>query len=56
MRTRPSARLDTKLSLIDAMKSRPTVYTAVERSGAKAQGFGKTSFSPIGVHRRDVER
>src|SRR5262245_28315646 len=35
-----SARLDTKLSLIGAMESGATVYTAVEPSDVKAQDLG----------------
>jgi ketosteroid isomerase-like protein len=35
-----SARLDTKRSLIDAMKSGATVYTGVEPSDVKAQDLG----------------
>ena len=35
-----SARLDTKRSLIDAMKSGATVYTGIEPSDVKAQDLG----------------
>ena len=35
-----SARLDTKRSLIDAMKSGATVYTGIEPSNVKAQDLG----------------
>jgi len=38
--THSSARLDTKRSLIDGMKSGATVYTSVEPSGVKAQDLG----------------
>ena len=38
--THSSARLDTKRSLIDAMKSGATVYTGVEPSDVKAQDLG----------------
>jgi ketosteroid isomerase-like protein len=38
--THSSARLDTKKSLIDAMQSGATVYTAVEPSEVKAQDLG----------------
>ncbi|MBV8888034.1 MAG: nuclear transport factor 2 family protein [Alphaproteobacteria bacterium] len=38
--THSSARLDTKQSLIGAMQSGATVYTAVEPSDVKAQDFG----------------
>ena len=38
--THSSARLDTKQSLIGAMESGATVYTAVEPSDVKAQDFG----------------
>jgi ketosteroid isomerase-like protein len=38
--THSTARLDTKESLIGAMQSGSTVYTAVEPSGVKAQDFG----------------
>src|SRR5262249_32461994 len=38
--THSSARLDTKQSLIAAMESGATVYTAVEPSGVKAQDLG----------------
>jgi ketosteroid isomerase-like protein len=38
--THSSARLDTKESLIGAMQSGSTVYTAVEPSDVKAQEFG----------------
>jgi ketosteroid isomerase-like protein len=40
--THSSARLDTKQSLIGAMESGATVYTAVEPSDVKAQEFGDT--------------
>ena len=40
--THSSARLDTKQSLIGAMESGTTVYTAVEPSDVKAQDFGDT--------------
>jgi ketosteroid isomerase-like protein len=40
--THSSARLDTKQSLIGAMVSGATVYTAVEPSGVKAQDLGDT--------------
>ena len=40
--THSSARLDTKRSLIDGMKSGSTVYTSVEPSGVKAQDLGDT--------------
>jgi ketosteroid isomerase-like protein len=40
--THSSARLDTKQSLIGAMQSGSTVYTAVEPSDVKAQDFGDT--------------
>jgi ketosteroid isomerase-like protein len=40
--THSSARLDTKRSLIDGMKSGATVYTSVEPSGVKAQDLGDT--------------
>ncbi len=40
--THSSARLDTKRSLIDAMVSGKTVYTAVEPSEVKAQDLGDT--------------
>jgi hypothetical protein len=38
--THSSARLDTKQSLISAMESGATVYTAVEPSNVKAQDLG----------------
>jgi ketosteroid isomerase-like protein len=38
--THSSARLDTKQSLIGAMQSGATVYTAVEPSDVQAQDFG----------------
>jgi ketosteroid isomerase-like protein len=38
--THSSARIDTKQSLIGAMQSGATVYTAVEPSDVKAQDFG----------------
>ena len=38
--THSSARLDTKQSLIGAMESGTTVYTAVEPSDVKAQDLG----------------
>ena len=38
--THSSARLDTKQSLIGAMESEATVYTAVEPSDVKAQDLG----------------
>ena len=37
-----TARLDTKRSLIDNMKSGATVYTSVEPSDVKAQDLGET--------------
>ena len=40
--THSSARLDTKKSLIDAMVSGATVYTAIEPSEVKAQDLGDT--------------
>ncbi len=40
--THSSARLDTKRSLINAMVSGKTVYTAVEPSEVKAQDLGDT--------------
>lgn len=40
--THSSARLDTKHSLIENMKSGSTVYTSVEASDVKAQDFGDT--------------
>jgi ketosteroid isomerase-like protein len=40
--THSSARLDTKQSLIGAMESGATVYTAVEPSNVKAQDLGDT--------------
>ena len=40
--THSSARLDTKQSLIGAMESGATVYTAVEPSEVKAQDLGDT--------------
>lgn len=40
--THSSARLDTKRSLIDAMVSGATVYTACEPSDVKAQDLGDT--------------
>jgi ketosteroid isomerase-like protein len=40
--THSSARLDTKQSLIGAMESGVTVYTAVEPSDVKAQDLGDT--------------
>src|SRR5713226_10565211 len=40
--THSSARLDTKQSLIRAMESGATVYTAVEPSDVKAQDLGDT--------------
>jgi ketosteroid isomerase-like protein len=40
--THSSARLDTKQSLIGAMQSGSTVYTAVEPSDVKAQDLGNT--------------
>ena len=40
--THSSARLDTKQSLIGAMESGSTVYTAVESSDVKAQDLGDT--------------
>jgi ketosteroid isomerase-like protein len=40
--THSSARLDTKRSLIDNMKSGSTVYSAVEPSDVKAQDLGDT--------------
>jgi ketosteroid isomerase-like protein len=40
--THSSARLDTKQSLISAMESGSTVYTAVEPSDVKAQDLGDT--------------
>jgi len=40
--THSSARLDTKQSLIGAMESGTTVYTAVEPSDVKAQDLGDT--------------
>jgi ketosteroid isomerase-like protein len=40
--THSSARLDTKQSLIGAMESGATVYTAVEPSDVKAQDCGDT--------------
>ncbi|MGC2203627.1 MAG: nuclear transport factor 2 family protein [Stellaceae bacterium] len=40
--THSSARLDTKQSLIGAMESGATVYTAVEPSDVKAQDLGDT--------------
>jgi ketosteroid isomerase-like protein len=40
--THSTARLDTKQSLIGAMESGATVYTAVEPSDVKAQDFGDT--------------
>ena len=40
--THSSARLDTKQSLIRAMESGTTVYTAVEPSDVKAQDLGDT--------------
>ena len=40
--THSSARLDTKRSLIDAMVSGKTVYTAVEPSEVKAHDLGDT--------------
>ncbi len=43
--THSSARLDTKRSLIDGMKSGSTVYTSVEPSGVKAQDLGDTVVS-----------
>ena len=39
--THSSARLDTKQSLIGAMKSGATVYTSVEPSDVKAQDLGE---------------
>jgi ketosteroid isomerase-like protein len=38
--THSSARLDTKQSLIEAMQSGATVYSAVEPTDVKAQDFG----------------
>ena len=38
--THSTARIDTKESLIGAMKSGATVYTSVEPSNVKAQDFG----------------
>ena len=40
--THASARLDTKQSLIGAMASGTTVYTAIEPSDVKAQDLGNT--------------
>jgi ketosteroid isomerase-like protein len=40
--THSSARLDTKASLIGAMQSGATVYSAVEPSEVKAQDYGNT--------------
>jgi ketosteroid isomerase-like protein len=40
--THSTARLDTKKSLIEAMESRRTVYTAVVPSDVKAQDLGDT--------------
>lgn len=40
--THSSARLDTKHSLIENMKSGATVYTSVEASDVKAQDLGDT--------------
>src|SRR5260370_16454412 len=52
--THSSARLDTKQSLIGAMESGSTVYTAVVPSDVKAQDLGDTVVltgpCPIGVN------
>jgi ketosteroid isomerase-like protein len=51
--THSTARLDTKKSLIEAMESGKTVYTAVEPSDVKAQDLGNavvlTGSARIGV-------
>ena len=53
--THSTARLDTKQSLIGAMESGTTVYTAVEPSDVKAQDLGDAVVDGIGPHSRHVE-
>ena len=57
--THSSARLDTKQSLIGAMQSGATVYTAVEPSDVKAQDLGDAAlpaFAKLRALTRDAGR